>query len=175
MKSGFIILLAILWLGIVMAVLKWQQSSMLIEFDPELQLLSDLASLEQELLPYHAQHRLTTIHITADDCICDFTSRQHRHSVAQLAEQQGFHNVFINLAESGTESIATVLPALPAVAVFENGELTYFGPYSSGIYCSAGNGLVEPWLTRETDSAAFSMPDTVIPYDAEGCYCRPTK
>ena len=71
-----------------------------------------------------------------------------------------------------TPSLATQdwLPSLPAVAIFNNSELAYFGPYSSGSICGPSNSFVElvmGMLNRGKKPALINSLE-------KGCYCENT-
>lgn len=103
------------------------------------------------------------IHFTQGNCFCHWVAAPHIQSVRELAEEQGYQNLELALSAEWAE----LIPVSPAVAVFNKlGQLDYLGPYSSGFYCSAGNGIVEPFLTGKKRSAG-----AFIASDARGCYC----
>jgi hypothetical protein len=107
----------------------------------------------------------TVIHIIDTECPCFSISEPHRQSVAALAQTNGFNNQFL----SWRDDIKSWVPASPAVVVFsQKGQLTYYGPYSSGAFCTADNGLVEPFIKEQQQS----LPGAVIVTDAVGCYCN---
>lgn len=60
------------------------------------------------------------------------------------------------------------LPASPAVAIWDrSGQLAYFGPYSEGAVCNAGNSFIEPILQALVDGRTVKASNTL----AVGCYC----
>lgn len=106
-------------------------------------------------------------HIVDDACWCQKVAGTHIASVSKLARESGFSNRQVSPDTLPSDLLAYV-PSWPATLVFdEQGKLRYFGPYSSGVYCSANKGLVEPFI-RNTVS---KLPGAVIPMDAKGCYC----
>jgi hypothetical protein len=58
---------------------------------------------------------------------------------------------------------------VPAVAVIDKAsKLRYFGPYSSGMFCNQGDGLVEPFIKNRQTTATGA---TIIS-QSQGCYCN---
>ena len=108
----------------------------------------------------------TILHFSDDTCWCQFVAQRHIRSVFERGVAAGLRNIEISKTQL-PEGLANAIPSFPAVVLFNvKGELVYLGPYSSGIYCSAGNGIVEPYI----DSIG-SLPELAIPFDAAGCYC----
>jgi hypothetical protein len=108
----------------------------------------------------------TVVHFQNDSCFCQVVADRHIGSVKTLAAKNQFQNVQLNV-ETVT-ALKAILPSVPAVAVIDKqGNLSYLGPYSSGIFCSQGNGLVEPFIK---DNSAVRYGATVIS-QSQGCYC----
>jgi hypothetical protein len=65
------------------------------------------------------------------------------------------------------QGLSSILTSTPAIAVFDDlGNLSYLGPYSTGIGCLSGNGTVEPYLDVKSTMGA------IVPLESTGCYCR---
>lgn len=108
------------------------------------------------------------VHFSSEQCWCQIVAASHIVSVKKLAEETGLVNIAVARSELNSD-ISAYVPSYPAVAVFNaSGKLTYFGPYSSGIYCTKGNGLVEPFILNSENS----LPSAALPLDATGCYCK---
>lgn len=76
---------------------------------------------------------------------------------------------FLELVGNHNQGLHGYIPALPAVAMLnEQDELVYLGPYSTGMYCSQGNGIIEPYIQGKR----VKSNGPIIPYDAQGCYCK---
>jgi len=76
-----------------------------------------------------------------------------------------------NLAElpPPLRAIFELVPASPAVAIWNSdGELAYFGPYSSGAYCGDGEDMVLYIL----DSLAQGNRPQWVNQEAQGCLCE---
>lgn len=110
----------------------------------------------------------TVVHFSNDTCWCQFVATPHINSVFKLASAYNKTNITLNMTNL---SLSTpYVPSTPAVAVFDTqGMLTYLGPYSTGTFCSAGNGLVEPFVAH----TQISTYPTIL-LDAQGCYCKTT-
>ncbi len=63
---------------------------------------------------------------------------------------------------------ADQMPASPAVGIWDrSGKLAYFGPYSEGLTCNAGNSFIEPILQALEGGREVNATHTL----AVGCYC----
>lgn len=112
----------------------------------------------------------TLIHFTQPSCWCETVAQEHIESVRQLALSEQLNYQVVDVSTQPTFRLS-LLPSTPAVAVFSStGALKYFGPYSSGLYCSAGNGLVEPYVSQ---SSLPSFATLVV--NSDGCYCQRTQ
>ncbi len=104
------------------------------------------------------------VHFYQQDCACQSVGSIHINSVKLLADASKRENVEMRLEPNSP--VSKMVPSTPAVAVFdENGKLSYLGPYSSGYYCSVGNGIVEPYIEKRAG------PGATIVAQAAGCYC----
>lgn len=159
------------WALVTGALLYYSSDTRLIVFDTEGTLASRSASLtyDQQLVTWLSQQGLTTrntvIHITDPACPCYSISQPHRDSVVALAEKHGYQNQYLNWTPMAKNNI----PASPAVVVISaDNQLIYVGPYSSGAFCTADNGLVEPFIK----GSSKPLPGAVVVTDAIGCYCN---
>jgi len=108
------------------------------------------------------------VHFSQGNCTCEWIAQAHIHSVKLLASEQGKENIALDV--SGMSNITQKLPATPAVAVYDQeGQLTYLGPYATGLFCTAGRGLVETFIKQSGNSQQYL--GATIPLDANGCYC----
>ncbi len=106
------------------------------------------------------------VHFTMDNCFCEHVAESHVTSVKKLASEHGFKNHVITLNSTSRFNI----PSVPAVAVInQKGKLTYLGPYSTGMFCSEGQGLVEQYINDNKEHNALGA---TILTDAQGCYCN---
>lgn len=108
------------------------------------------------------------IHFSENNCVCQRIANSHISSVKHLAQQEKFENIDMSL----TAALRKYIPSTPAVAVFDHNEnLIYFGPYSSGYFCSVGSGIVEKFLTVKPRQKHIGA---VVLTDSKGCYCSST-
>ena len=106
------------------------------------------------------------VHFTMDNCFCEYVAQSHVTSVKKLASEHGFKNHVITLNSTSRFNI----PSVPAVAVInQKGKLTYLGPYSTGMFCSEGEGLVEQYINDNTEHNELGA---TILTDTQGCYCN---
>lgn len=127
------------------------------------------AFAEMSVKPNNAE--VLVVHFVAPDCPCSRFSVAH---IRRLESRFSRAAEFIDLwtmsdADPRKAKLsAIVVPAGPAVAVWnKQGELAYFGPYSSGSFCGQGTDFVS--LTIEALSEG-SNPRW-INQEAVGCYC----
>lgn len=167
-------LLAAGWLAAVLAGL-WQfTQASLVEFDPELRLLSWQQNPQAQKAVARLKSSLPTatqgvlVHVGARGCRCDAVAATHRNRVAGQAQQLGITNHFTSIEQQ--PYLAELLPAVPATLLFDqNGQLVYLGPYASGVNCSAKQGMLDPWLPP---AKWRILPQAAIVTDAQGCYCH---
>lgn len=160
-----------IWALIAGGLLYFTSGTQLISFDAQGYLGQKAASMDfdQQFLLWLNKQGLTThntvVHITAPDCPCFEISQPHRKSVEALATKHHFENQHLDW----NEAMSDYVPASPAVVVIsDTGQLSYLGPYSSGAFCTADNGLVEPFIKGQSQI----LPGAVIVTDAIGCYCN---
>lgn len=112
-------------------------------------------------------HFPSVIHFSQEDCFCSKVADPHIASVTELAAQLGYKNHFITLNRGNN----LFIPSVPAVAVIDKtGKLTYLGPYSTGMFCLKGKGIVEQFI-KKTHTQNNPLGATILT-DAEGCYCN---
>ena len=134
----------------------WQQSQ-LSEFDRRL-----TEQVQLELGGVNA----SVVHFSQANCDCSQVAQEHISSVESLAQQQGYTNK--GLVLSPESPLSSIIPATPAVAVFDaSGGLVYLGPYSAGYACTQGNGIVESYL----NSTNKTLVGATVVSDTKGCYC----
>jgi len=175
LKSKWLPVLLIIWAaGLLLAVL-YAASNKAKYFDPHNVLHQSALSLSFDTLFVEALSKdnleLTgsVIHFQRSDCFCQTVAQSHINSVEKLAEKHQFNNVTVMVDELSI--LKAFVPSVPAVAVIDKaGKLNYFGPYSSGMFCTEGDGLVEPFIEKDQLARAGA---TVIS-QSQGCYCNLT-
>lgn len=122
------------------------------------------------------------VHFWDPACPCNVGNQQHLAELIEHFAPRGV--VFHVLQKPGSKGRlpasldalkplarlpgAERLPASPAVAIWDGkGELAYFGPYSEGLTCNAGNSFIEPILEALAAGRAVNASNTL----AVGCFC----
>ena len=167
--------LVVFWVIASVVALYFAQSGTLKEFDPRFTLLSwtDEESFDSQLASAlisdeESAGQWQLFHITQANCFCNLVSAPHRSSVNTLANELDVTNVEIDLNDS--PDLRQLIPSTPAVVLInDKKELVYAGPYASGVQCAPGEGLIEPWLNKE--SADWKQGAAIVT-DAQGCYCE---
>lgn len=179
MKLKFIYPLAGLWLVILCVALWYTKQQKLVHFDPQgnlayqasepefdtrfARLLADASGLE-------TLTHSTLYHFSDDTCFCQLIAQEHISTVKQAGNELGYAQISIPISKI-TSELARYVPSVPSVAIVDTkGRLRYFGPYSTGMFCTQGNGLVEPFLA--TKSLGEEMLAGTVISDASGCYCN---
>jgi len=90
---------------------------------------------------------------------------EYRNTVDQIrvsAENPGIH------FPQAVKNLRSLLPASPATAIWNTqGELVYFGPYSTGAYCGEGQDMVRYIL----DLLASKQAVLWVDQESQGCMC----
>ena len=143
------------------------------DFDPngELSRQAMDISFDDKLLSYIQANaeikKNTVIHFEKDACFCQHVAAPHIASVKKLAARNEMSNQIV-IVKNGDLAL---IPSVPAVAVIDGqGVLRYFGPYSTGMFCTEGSGIVEKFITSRV--AGVHLIGTNILADAKGCYCE---
>ena len=158
------------WLVVMSAALFFFGQGQLQTFDHDGRLVRQTAELDfdqkfsQLLQAQLGSLNNTVVHFKQGACACQSVGSIHINSVKQLASEFAHNNIELNIND--VLGLEQIVPSTPAVAVFdENGSLNYLGPYSSGFYCTVGNGIVEPFINKTAELGA------TIVTQAAGCYC----
>ena len=162
----------LIWTVSLLLAVLYASSSKLKPFDPNNHLHQ--AALEtkfdelflRQLQTFESHTVNTVFHFRTDSCFCQTVAQSHINSVEKLAKRKTFRNIKVDL--SLLPELKQYVPSVPAVAVVDKeGRLSYLGPYSSGVYCTQGNGLVEPFIEKKKIQ---NLGATVIS-QSQGCYC----
>lgn len=134
--------------------------------------------------------RATVLHFWDQGCACSRFNQDHVRQLSQHYQRAGVRFLVldgrthdgeqVDLAEAFGNAVEPYLansdalaglgiPASPAAAVFDaDGRLAYFGPYSEGAACLAGNGdFVEQVLDKLLAGQRPQQMNTA----AFGCFC----
>lgn len=164
-------LLVGMWLGCTFFLAAYFIQSRLVPFDPQGQLMEvNQDKLSASLLFSNQDISLegkgTLIHIWSSDCRCNTLALGHKRDVSKQAESDNFHVLDVELDDIPGSSI---IPSTPAVALIDSqGQLAYFGPYSTGLGCGESSGLIEVAL----NNLRHGFNPGLIVYEAKGCYCN---
>lgn len=88
------------------------------------------------------------VHVLDPRCGCSRFAKEHAAmftSLYDLAEQQQTYRTAQELVAAGF-----VIPAVPAVLLFDHGTLIYAGPYASGPLCSTQHSFLHSLISRQT-------------------------
>lgn len=133
-------------------------------FDPTQQWAWQSQSLNLQQVGLTPIEGWQLIHVLDGSCGCSRLARQHVSLLQQdfnLTAQQQFFLTAAQLAAAGFN-----LPAVPAVLLFEDGQLRYAGPYASGPLCSPGNSFLTALLAGYT-----ALPGTWLNGETKACRC----
>lgn len=161
-----------LWLFISIAFLIYVELGRQVEFDVK-------GELERVAFTPAFQHRAekvfasrvadlanTVVHIQQAGCGCNLANNIHVAKIDSILSDFGFSPEYIQVTDL---PIQFIVPSTPAVAIFDhNAQLAYFGPYSSGYFCSSSNAIVDGFLSvimRQQHHGPSVVTDGV------GCYC----
>lgn len=165
--------ISFVWFVSILAFLLIAASNKLVAFDESNKLLNAASEMSfdrtfsSEIQKILGSTKNTVVHFKTRNCVCNPTASEHIDSVQQLAEDHDYQNKTITL--SRLHELSKVLPATPAVAVFNEAEkLVYLGPYSAGYSCSAGNGIVEFYI----EGKSAITPGATVVSNTKGCYCK---
>ena len=107
----------------------------------------------------------TLVHFSSDNCRCNEVSKKHINLVFDLAKENSFELVHVNVDKHMT----SIIPSTPSVMLIDkSGDLIYLGPYGEGLTCSKTNGVVDTVLNNLKKGYKAST----IYNDAKGCYCN---
>ncbi|MBO9492141.1 hypothetical protein J7384_17405 [Endozoicomonas sp. G2_1] len=161
------------WLVISAIGLWWSFGVRLIDFDSQ-QKLTDAArvlSFDRDIETVFGDKfgslANQAFHISEAGCFCQQVASSHIGSVKSLLTENHYDNQTLEIHQF--DILAQYLPATPAVVIFnQRGQLGYFGPYSTGLLCSSGNGFVEQLIDRLNSQQHYGA---AIVSAAKGCYC----
>lgn len=178
MKFSAILLVSCFWICLITASILFLSSKKVKHYDPNglLALNASGQNFDKEFKTIFTDRSFTfknaVVHFFSDNCFCRTVAQSHINSVTALASEQGYEQFSFDVDD--LSDINEYIPSIPSVAVFDTNEnLVYLGPYSSGIFCTEGNGLVEPFIKK--DLAIRSLPGAIIMSEAKGCYCETTE
>lgn len=166
----FVFIWASLVLALLMGFIKIQQKS----FDPNNLLFNAALShtfdemFANEIKQHLQNTKNLVVHFSSDDaCACQLRSSLH---VKQIEESVlALHKVNQQWNISHWPIDRRFVPSYPAIAIFDQqGQLTYLGPYSSGLGCNNSNSQIDNYLSVDHRNT----PAGIVNTDSIGCYCQ---
>ncbi len=161
-SAALVSLVFVLWLGLVVGLfwmLQFRYEAVWVSFDG-----TNLPRLE-------SQKAMRVIHFVDESCPCSKFSRPHIVDIESKWSGQGVAFETLDMAgrSESRPQLRQAIPATPAVAVWNHaGELTYFGPYTSGAICGEGDDLLDQALSTPIEGQRINQ-------ESVGCFCqRPT-
>lgn len=119
----------------------------------------NLSALKVEVTP-----GIQVVHVQQPNCICNSRAENHMALFAGDYQVPGTSQHRRQLAD--VVAAGFVLPASPAVLIFENGRLIYAGPYATGPMCSVSDSLIAPILKGDVNLAGLWLNG-----EAKACRC----
>ncbi|NMP31492.1 hypothetical protein HII17_07955 [Thalassotalea sp. M1531] len=164
--------IAVSWLLFTFAAFAVVISEQLVAFDPHKKLENpDLSSAAKLFSRYldggksQISEKTVIIHFSQEECRCSQFSEKHIATINSIAANNQYEIAEVKL-NKGDQPL--LIPATPSVAILEEGNLVYFGPYGQGIACSKTNGFAQTVLNNLEKGFAAN----IIVDKAKGCYCH---
>ncbi|WP_068825238.1 DUF6436 domain-containing protein [Pseudomonas sp. BMS12] len=173
-------LLAIFWLGAMLAAFWWFQVRYIRPFEARTELFAgSQLRLPAELA---GPGPIRLVHFWDPGCPCNVGNQQHLGELLQNYAPRGVR--FYSVQKAGSQGRlpdnlqalqplegllgSEQLPASPAVAIWDReGNLAYFGPYSEGALCTSSNSFIEPILEALQAGRQVHADSNL----AVGCFC----
>ncbi len=161
--------IVVLWLGFTVLAAIYFITDRLVSFDPQQKLanVNHQSLVEQIIAEFELPNHLpnTLINFVGPNCKCNQTSFEHLSDVKNTAKQSKMSVINITIPKE----FNGLVPSTPAVmALDNNNELIYFGPYSEGLSCGKGEGIID--LVLSNYKKGFNAQ--LIMANSEGCYCN---
>lgn len=162
-------IIVFIWLGFTVLAAVYFYNDRLVHFDPENKLGNIPAStfvnnvISEFNLPSQMPNTLITF--TNERCQCNQSNQEHWSDVNKTAIKDKMSVVNIDLPQN----FSGIIPSTPSVLVLDNNsQLIYFGPYSEGVSCGIGEGIID--LVMSNYKKGFNAE--LINNNAQGCYCN---
>lgn len=165
MRKKFAYIVFILWLLSCAFAFWWFELRFLNEFDDEFVAYSQ--SQVVRIDPLENGYVAQVVHIVDESCPCSRFSVSHIKRLESGFSEDVLFKDWHTLQKNLREKMS--IPASPAVAIWAaDGQLAYFGPYSSGKFCGQGNDFVAATIER----LRLNDNPEWVNHDALGCFCR---
>ncbi len=174
-RIALAVLIVGLWISVVIGGFWWYELRLIRPF------LDNLALFDGQQLDANYRpdtNAVTLMHFGDSDCPCNQFNTPHLQQLKSYYQPKGVQFIAWQQGDQsppikGFDELhhATQLPFVPvtpAVAIWSSeGQLSYFGPYSSGLLCSLGEGFAETIL----DQLQAGLSPQVINTTGVGCFC----
>ena len=162
-------LVVVVWLGFTVLAAIYFISDRIVAFDPKHKLanISQSSLVNQIMSEFELPTNMpnTLINFIGEDCRCNQTSQSHLSDVKANASKDNMSVINITLPNNSSG----IIPSTPAVLVLDhNSKLIYFVPYSEGLSCGKGEGIID--LVLMNYKKGFNAQ--LIMANSEGCYCN---
>lgn len=177
------VILLVGWLGATAAGYWWYQARHLGPYQGSPEQLGRIdpervkQRFEQALAERAVAGRPTLVHFSQSSCRCDRSSREHLKDLqrqfadlqlVQVARPDEVPEPLARAEVIRAAELWALVPAVPSAAVIDGeGQLRYFGPYSSGPTCGSGINFVDQTLQQLHNGA----PELWVNDMAFGCFC----
>lgn len=158
--------LLVAWLIFTIAAFWWFQFRHISQFDAHFAAFNGEAFKSLNLSSESGKPLV--VHLVDDGCACSRFATPHISDLEEtFANDAEF--VYWSPTDKRLEALSELaIPAGPAVAIWSaNGELAYFGPYSSGYFCGEGEDFVQATISK----LKIAENPSWINHDALGCFC----
>ncbi|WP_166423550.1 DUF6436 domain-containing protein [Paraglaciecola sp. 20A4] len=160
------------WVGLTIGGLAYLSMQSQRDFDPQQTFASAAMASEysQDIVvsmskQYPALTK-TVFHIQQEGCSCNFSNNIHADRIDYKLDKFTYQSRHVSASSLPADII---LPSLPAIMVFDKqGELAYFGPYSSGYFCSTSSAIVDRFLDNILLNTHLG---SAVVSEGYGCYC----
>ena len=171
-KSVLVVLGLIGWVGLTIGGLVYSSMQSQRDFDPQQTFaFAAMASEYPQAIVVSMSKQYpaltkTVVHIQQEDCSCNFSNNIHADRIDDKLDKFRYRSLHVSASSFPAD---IVLPSLPAIMIFdEQGGLGYFGPYSSGYFCSTNSAIVDRFLDNILLNTHLGSS---VVSEGYGCYC----
>ena len=161
-------LTVLVWLGACAWSFWWFSLRYVTNFDDYYVNFDGTSFSDIRMLPSDIPARL--MHFIDEACPCSHFAKAHIDQLQSEFKQLSQHYFWPDFPPELKNAfpVGPVVPASPAVAVWDaEGQLAYFGPYSSGAICGSGTDFVSITISKLTKQ----LNPHWVNHDVVGCYC----
>ena len=162
-------IIVVMWLGFTGFAAIYFITDRVVAFDPQNKLIniSQTTLVNSVMAEFDLPEEMpnTLINFISEDCSCNTISKEHLSDVKNNAVKDNMSVINIILPEG----LSDIIPSTPSVlALNKKSELIYFGPYSEGLSCGKGEGIID--LVMSNYKKGFNAQ--LIMTNSKGCYCN---